>query len=57
MIESLTGLDMDKDILYGYLYVASASNHTFTKFSRDGVLKLIKEIGGQGLDVGEIAHA
>ena len=51
MIESPTGLDMDKD---GYLYVASASNHTFAKFSRDGVL--VKEIGGQGSDLGEMAH-
>ena len=33
MIESPTGLDMDTD---GYLSVASASNHTFTKFNHQG---------------------
>ena len=49
MINSPTGLDKD-----GYLYVTSASNHTFTKYSRDGVL--IKEVGGQDLDLGEIVH-
>ena len=51
MIESPTGLDIDKD---GCLYVASASNHTFMKFSRDGAL--VKEIGGQGSDFGEMVH-
>ena len=52
MIESYpTGLDMDKD---DYLYVASASNHIFTKFNREGVL--IKEVGDQGSDLGEIVH-
>ena len=51
MIESPTALDMDKD---DYLYVASASNHTFTKFSRHGIL--IKEVGGRGSDLGEIVH-
>lgn len=50
-IESPTGLGMDRD---GYLYVASASNHTFTKFGRDG--SSIKEVGGQGIDLGELVH-
>ena len=51
MVESPTGLGMDRD---GYLYVASASNHTFTKYSRDGAC--IEEVGGQGTDLGELAH-
>ena len=51
MIESPTGLDMDKD---GYLYVASASNHTLSKFNRDGIG--IKEVGGQGTDLGDLVH-
>ena len=51
MVESPTGVGMDRD---GCLYVASASTHTFTKFSRDGVS--IREVGGQGSDLGEFAH-
>ena len=50
-IDSPTGMDMDRD---GYLYVASASNHTLAKFSRDG--KMIREVGGQGNDLGEFVH-
>ena len=51
MVESPTGVGMDRD---GYLYVASASTHAITKFNRDGVS--IKEVGGQGSDLGEFAH-
>ena len=48
MIESSTGLDMDKD---GWVL---ATKPSLSSVESDGVL--IKEIGGQGSDLGEMAY-